>query len=227
VTPTRLSLPACLLAALSPPAGADWSSTTRGTLNYTSDASLFMAAHRLARDSDPTQPALDTRFTGQGKDGVLETMARVSKTFDSSLGQSAVDLRGDGYVFFGHTAFSNGNVAIQARHTFPSKTTAMARSYYNPDLFLGDNLERRTGTEQIAAEQVTSSIAAMHISLELAEGLDLRVFTRYGTRRYNQDFAQRNTDFWTIGPHLDWKLLPNVTLGLAYHYEKGLAAGRN
>jgi len=224
----HFSISALLLAAgLAPSVLADWSLTTRGTLYYTSDASLFTASQRLSRDADPTQPALDTRLTGQGSDGVLETMAQVGRTLESSVGTSALDLRGDGYVFFDHADYSNGNVAVQAKHAFPSKTTAMVRFYYNPDLFLGNNLERRSGHFQIAPEQVTSSIGAMHLAQELADELELRLFARYGTRRYNQDYAERNTDFWTIGPHLDWTLLPGVTLGLAYHYEKGLAAGRH
>ena len=227
-TALRAALIGCLLpAVLSQPAQAEWSLTTRGTFFYTSDASLFTASQRLSRDADPTQPALDTRLTRQGSDGVFETTAQVTKTLESSLGKTSFDLRGDGFVFFDQTRYSNGNLGIQAKQDFPSNTKVMVRYYYNPDLFLGDNLERRSGNSRIAPERVTSQIGAMHLAQELTDGLELHVFTRYGTRRYNSDFAQRNTDFWTIGPHLDWKVLSNVKLGLAYHYERGLADGHN
>jgi len=57
--------------------------------------------------------------------------------------------------------------------------------------------------------------------------LKAKLLGRYGQRRYNQAFSERNTDFWTIGPHLEWQLWPVATLGLSYHYERGLADGRN
>ena len=97
----RAVIVGCLLTAALPQlAHAEWSLTTRGTFFYTSDASLFTASQRLSRDADPTQPALDTRLTRQGSDGVFETTAQVTKTLESSLGKTSFDLRGDGFVFF-------------------------------------------------------------------------------------------------------------------------------
>ncbi|MGH7256771.1 MAG: hypothetical protein ACREIM_00205 [Nitrospiraceae bacterium] len=57
-------------------------------------------------------------------------------------------------------------------------------------------------------------------------GLEVRLLGRYGMRRYNEDFSGRNTDFWTVGPHVNWRIFPRVKLGLSYHYERGLAEGR-
>ncbi len=31
---------------------------------------------------------------------------------------------------------------------------------------------------------------------------------------------QRNTDFWTLGPYIEWRILPEVKLGLGYHYDE-------
>lgn len=208
-------------------AGADGSSVVRATSYYTSDVGLFTASQRLSRDADPTQPAIDTRLTGQGNDGVMETMIQITDALESRAGKTSFDLRGDGYVFYNHTQYSNGNVGVQASHVFPSKTSLMIRYYYNPNLFLGDNIERRSGFFAIAPERVSTQIAAMHVGQELTDGVELKLFSRYGTRRYNQAFEQRNTDFWTVGPHIDWRILPAVTLGLAYHYEKGIANGRD
>jgi hypothetical protein len=50
---------------------------------------------------------------------------------------------------------------------------------------------------------------------------------RVGSRNYNEAFAQRDTTFWTIGPHLDWRVTERFKLFLGYHYERGLADGRN
>lgn len=208
-------------------ASAEWSSVSRATTYYTSDVGLFTASQRLSADADPTQPALDTRLTGQGSDGVMETMVQVTNAIESDKGKTTFDIRGDGYIFYDHTKYSNGNVGVQATHLFPTKTSLMIRYYYNPDLFLGDNIERRSGFFTISPERVTSQIVAMHIGQELTDDMSVRLFSRYGTRRYDQAFQQRNTDFWTVGPHFEWKIMPAVKLGLAYHYETGTAAGRN
>jgi hypothetical protein len=47
---------------------------------------------------------------------------------------------------------------------------------------------------------------------------------RYGLRRYNEAFSERNTNFWTIGPHVDWRVAQKIKLGLSYHYA-GLRRG--
>jgi hypothetical protein len=216
-----------LAVAIPMTAYAEWSLTTRGTLFYTDDVGIFSATRRLTRDGDPTQPALDTRLTGQGSDGVFEPMLKLSNAFASRYGTTTLDLRGDGFVFFDHSRYSNGTLSLQGQQAFTPETKVLLRYYYNPDLFLGDNEERRSGSFLITPERVTSQIGSLRIDQKVAEGLELRLLGRYGTRRYNQAFRQRDTDFWTIGPHLEWKLLPAVTLGLAYHYERGLANGRH
>ncbi|MDN5940273.1 MAG: hypothetical protein L0H94_00195 [Nitrospira sp.] len=57
--------------------------------------------------------------------------------------------------------------------------------------------------------------------------LSVRLLNRYGMRRYNDAFSERDTNFWTIGPHVDWRVAKKVKLGFSYHYERGLAEGRN
>jgi hypothetical protein len=39
-------------------------------------------------------------------------------------------------------------------------------------------------------------------------------------------FSERDTTFWTIGPHVVWHVTHRVALLLGYHYERGLADGR-
>jgi hypothetical protein len=48
---------------------------------------------------------------------------------------------------------------------------------------------------------------------------------RYGTRRYNENFQQRDLNFWTLGPHVELKVAAAVKLTLGYHYERGTASG--
>jgi hypothetical protein len=92
---------------------------------------------------------------------------------------------------------------------------------------LGDNEERRSGTRRIAGEVLTNHIWSARVERALTPELEVRLLARYGLRRYNESFSQRSTDFWTIGPHVEWKILPRVKVGISYHYERGLAEGRN
>lgn len=209
------------------PVFADWSVTTRGTLFYTDDVGVFSATRRLARDSDPTLPAIDSRLAGQGSDGVFEPAVKLSQSFDSRYGVTTFDLRGDGFIFFEHARYNHGTLSVQGQQAFTPETKLSLRYYYSPDLFLGDNEERRSGSFQIEAERVTSQIGSLRFDQALADGLEIRLLARYGARRYNQPFRQRNSVFWTVGPHLEWQLLPAIRLGLAYHYERGIAEGRN
>ncbi|MBK9112366.1 MAG: hypothetical protein IPM88_11980 [Nitrospira sp.] len=42
------------------------------------------------------------------------------------------------------------------------------------------------------------------------------LITRYGLRRYNDSFAERNTNFFTVGPRVDYRALDWLTLTLTY-----------
>jgi hypothetical protein len=76
-------------------------------------------------------------------------------------------------------------------------------------------------------ESVTSHIWSARFEQRITPALEIRLLTRYGIRRYNEAFAQRDTNFWTIGPHVEWRLSERIKLGFSYHYERGLADGRN
>jgi len=206
---------------------ADWSAITQGTLFYTDDVGIFSATRRLTRDGDPTQPALDSKLTGQGSDFVFDPQAEVAKSFNNFYGITTLNLQGSGFIYVDNSRYNHGALRAQVNQAFTSETSMLFRYYYSPDLFLGDNEERQTGTLQIVGEQVTSHIWSTRITHELAPGLEAKLLGRYGLRLYNQAYSQRNTDFWTIGPHLEWTILPAVKLGFSYHFERGLADGRN
>jgi len=216
-----------LLASGISTGSADWSATTQGTFFFTDDVGVFSATRRLTRDGDPTQPALDSRLTGQGSDFVFDPQVEVAKSFDNRIGTTTLNVQGGGFIYGDNSRYNHGTLRAQAKQAFTPETSLLLRYYYSPDLFLGDNEERKTGTKQIVGEQVTSHIWSARLSHEIIHGLELKLFGRYGFRRYNQVFSERNTDFWTVGPHMEWKFLPQATLGVSYHYERGLAAGRN
>ena len=81
--------------------------------------------------------------------------------------------------------------------------------------------------EEFANEIVTTNFVAAGLARRFQEDYLVRLYSRGGTRRYEEPFQQRNTDFWTIGLHGEWDVTEKVLWVLGYHYERGLADGRN
>lgn len=199
----------------------------RGILFYTDDVGIFSATRRLSRDGDPTQPAIDSRLTNQGSDVVFEPDLTLSTLRGNRWGTLELSAKGQGFIYTDHTRFSHGTLRLQALQAFSPETKLRLRFYYAPDLLLGDNESRQPGASGLAKEIVSSYIWSARLEQMLTQNLALRLLTRYGLRRYNQAFEERNTDFWTVGPHLEWRVAPRVKVGAGYHYERGLADGRN
>ena len=76
ISQRRVLLLLCLNARGISTGWTEWSATTQGTLFYTDDVGIFSATRRLIRDGDPTQPALDSKLTGQGGDFVFDPPGR-------------------------------------------------------------------------------------------------------------------------------------------------------
>jgi hypothetical protein len=235
----RLLATGCALVR-TPLAFGDWAATTHGTMFYTDDVGVFSATRRLTLDGDPTQPALDNRLTGQGSDAVLEPMLDVARSFATRYGTTTFDVQGQGFVYFDQSRYSHGTLRFQARQEFSAKTSVLFRYYFAPDLFLGENEVRVAGGPEVeeshgsaaepielAAERVSSRIGSLRVAQELTDGLELRLLGRYGTRRYNEKFQQRDLDFWTLGPHVAWEIADGVKWVVGYHYERGTANGQD
>jgi hypothetical protein len=230
--PARLIAFLAVLASLwllPQPSSAEegWSLEGQGTLFYTDDVGLFSAARRLSRDSDPTQPAIDSKLTNQGSDMVFEPLLTVNRSLTNGLGRLDLNVQGQGFVFTENPEFNHGTLRLQATQDLSSTTRVEARFNYAPNQFLGDNDERQSGQLLLSAEKLTSYIWSTRLIHDVTPDLSLRLLGRYGLRRYNEAFSERNTNFWTIGPHVDWRLAQKIKLGLSYHYERGLAEGRN
>jgi hypothetical protein len=209
------------------PAIAEVTLQGRGILFYTDDVGIFSATRRLSRDGDPTQPALDSRLTDKGSDVVFEPDLTLSTSRVNRWGTLELSAKGQGFIYTDHARFNHGTLRLQATQAFSPETTLRMRFYYLPDLFLGDNESRQPGASGLAKESVSSYIWSARLEHMLTPNLEARLLTRYGLRRYNEAFAERNTDFWTVGPHLEWRVAPRVKVGVSYHYERGLADGRN
>lgn len=208
------------------PARAEWSGTVESTLYGTDDAALFSASRRLARDQDPTQPALDDSVFGVGPDMVYEPVVQFTNDLDSRFGHTDVSVRAQGFIYAIHPEFNHLSLGLQAGHEFTSATSLLIRYFYSPNLLLGENEERQTGQDTIVEERVTTHFVALALEQHLAHRWKGRLLGRYGVRLYEDLFSQRDTHFWTIGPHLEWQATDQVEVALGYHYERGLSQGR-
>lgn len=158
---------------------------------------------------------------------MFEPLVSVTRSLTNGLGRLDLNLQGQGFVFTENPKFNHGTLRLQATQDLSSATRMQARFSYAPDQFLGDNEERQSGQQLLSTEQLTSYIWSTRLIHDVTPDLSLRLLGRYGMRRYNDAFSERDTNFWTIGPHVDWRIASKVKLGFSYHYERGLAEGRN
>lgn len=209
---------------LPPPAWGAWSITGEGNVFYTDDVALFSASRRLALDEDPTQPVVEE--TGQGTDQVSEPVLRLRREIPTRLGVTTLWAKAQGFIYALHPDFNHGTLGLQLMHKFPRQVEVKTRYYYAPDLFLGRNRVRRTGNETLADERFTTHFWTVRAKRRFQD-FSLELYGRYGLRLYNDAFEQRDTQFWTVGPHLEWRAAPTVRVNLGYHFERGLADGRH
>lgn len=223
----RMLLGLWAVSALATPTQAEWTVQSTGILFWTDDIGVFSATRRLSRDGDPTQPALDTQLTNKGSSIVFEPRITVSKSFKNRLGALELSAAGQGFIFSEDSRYNQGAAQFEALQAFSPETRVRLKYSYAPDQFLGDNEDRQPGMHGLVEETLTSYIWSARIERKVSPNLEVKLLGRFGLRRYNEAFAQRDTDFWTIGPHLDWRVSSRVKLGFGYHYERGLADGRN
>ncbi|NGZ61073.1 MAG: hypothetical protein CV081_11315 [Nitrospira sp. LK265] len=221
----RLLLPVLLLLVAAPAALAETTIEGRAFLFYTDDVALFSATRRFNLDGDPTQPVLDSSLIGKGSDMVFEPEVNVMKAVTSRWGRTEFSFRGQGYVYAVDPGFNHGTAGLQMLHHISPNTRVRLRYYTAPNLLLGDNESRRT--DSIQEERVTSHIGSLRLEHNLSKQWEVRLLARYGARLYNDEWAQRDTTFWTIGPHLVWHFMEHYAIVAGYHYERGLADGRN
>ena len=213
-----------ILLTVEHPAIAEWKFGGETNVFYTDDVALFSASQRLSLQEDPTQPVIDT--TDQGDDVVFEPAISLGRSFQPSWGEVEVELRAQGFIFASHSEFTHGTYGTQITQVLPADTLLRLRYHYGPNLFVGKNRERRSGEERLAEERVTTHFGTVELEHDVRENLMVRLLGRYGHRSYNEMFKQRDTDFWTVGTHAAWEIIPGVELLLGYHYERTLADGR-
>ena len=222
----------CFLSQAAP-SFAEWEVSTESTLFYTNDAALFSATRRLSRKMDPTQPVIDGRLAKQGSDRVFEPKAQITKSFSLMGRPTKLAVRGQGFVFADNARFNHGSLGVQATHNLTSSTSLILSYVFSPSLLLGRN-EVRSADESggdsplLKNEKLTTNFWSASIAQQIPGVDDARLIllSRYGLRKYDKPFTQRDTNFWTIGTHVEWSPTETIDLALGYHYERGLADGR-
>ncbi|MEI6744649.1 MAG: hypothetical protein WCL34_01725 [Methylococcaceae bacterium] len=203
-------------------AHAEWAFKADNAGYYTDDVALFSATRRLSLKDDPTQPNIDK--TGQGSDFIYEPSLEAEWTGHNSFGEMSFAADAGGYVFTNQTAFTHGLFDFEAAQSFETNTKLSLHYNFVPDLFLGKNtFMQPTGEEVEHDEILTSHYWSFHVDQKLTHDVTFRLLSRYGLRNYNAPFVHRDTQFWTIGSHLEWEINEDVEFLIGYHYEKGSA----
>lgn len=201
---------------------AEWYFKADNAGYYTDDVALFSATRRLSLKDDPTQPNIDN--TGQGSDFIYEPSAEMEWIGHNALGEISFSADAGGYVFTNQTNFTHGLFDFELAQSFETNTKLSLHYNFVPDLFLGRNtFLLPSGEESEHDETLTNHYWSFHIDQKLTDDFTIRLLSRYGLRNYNAPFQYRDTQFWTIGPHLEWDISEDIALLVGYHYEKGSA----
>ena len=212
-----------MMSGISFSAQGEWSANVSNSTYYTDDVALFSVTRRLSLKDDPTQPTVDR--PGQGGDFVVEPGIKAEWQEQNSLGKWLMAMDASGYIFAGQSAFSHGLYEFRLAQTFATGTKISLHYNYLPELFLGKNAFKQPDSEESEYdEKLTSHYWSLRFDQPLSETLTLRLFSRYGLRNYNKPFQHRDTNFWTIGPHIEWLIHPRMELLAGYHYERGNSA---
>ncbi|MCC6140778.1 MAG: hypothetical protein IT389_09205 [Nitrospira sp.] len=207
------------------PVEAEWSALAESKVLYTDNVFEFSSSRRLALAEDPSQPAIVP--VDKASDVVWESSVDLRhRSRPTSLGETEVSVKAAGFVFTDNPIFNHGNYRIQVKQALDADTSILIRYRFVPNLFLGPNVERRTGLRFQAEERVTSHVWRLQLERRLSDTVTGTLVSRYGVRQFNEAFAERDTAFWSAGPQVDWRIVPRVMLSLAYLFEQGLADGR-
>ncbi|WP_455379127.1 hypothetical protein [Petrachloros mirabilis] len=204
---------------------ADWSAIAEQKTSYTTDALQFSSARRLRFTEDPSQPTGVP--LGNPEDVIWEPSLEVLRSSSNHWGGNELSLKAHGYIYTNNPIFNHGDYRIQDRQRLDGDTSILLRYRYVPNLFLGPNIERRAGTRSIQEERLTSHHWRAEIERRLGKDTTVTLVGRYGLRLYNEAFAERDTNFYTVGPHFRQQLSSWLSITLSYLYERGLADGRN
>lgn len=206
------------------PDTAEWSAIAQQRVSYTTDAFQFSSARRLALSEDPSLPT--AIGLGNPEDVIWEPSVEVIRSGTVGLGRNDLSVKAHGFIYTDKSIFNHGELRIQDRQWINPDTSVLLRYRYLPNLFLGPNSERRSGNRTVQEERVTSHNWRAEFERRLNNELTASLVGRYGLRLYNEPFAERDTQFYSVGPRVNYRAASWVEFEVGYLYERGLADGR-
>lgn len=202
-----------------------WSAIAEQKMLYTNNVFTFSSDRRLSLNEDPSQPTIVQ--STKPSDVVWEPSLDVRRTSSNRFGGLEVSAKAQGFLFTDHSIFNHGNYRVQVKQALSPDTSVLLRYRYVPNLFLGPNTERRTGSGLLEEERVSSHTWRLQLERRLTESSAVTLVGRYGLRFYNEMFAERDTAFWTLGPQFTHQVNAWAGVTLEYLYERGVADGRD
>ena len=212
-----------LLLGLPPRARAEWSAIAESRMTYTDDVAQFSASRRQKFNEDPSQPTVVP--TEKQADLVWDPSLELVRSSTSSFGATEVSAKAHGFFYTDNPLFNHADYRLQVKQGLSPDTAVLVRYRYVPNMLLGPNFERRTGTRLIEDERVTSHTGRVEVEQKIGPKWVVNLIGRGGLRLYNEAFAERDTTFWTVGPQVSYVLSDRVTASLGYLFERGYADG--
>jgi hypothetical protein len=223
-SPSRAIVLILLILSVPPrDATAEWSAIAEQKTSYTTDAFQFSSARRLRFSEDPSQPTVVQ--TEKPEDVIWEPSLEALRGSSNSIGKNEMSVKAHGAIYTNNPVFTHGDYRIQDRQWLDDDTSVLLRYRYAPNLFLGPNFERRTGTRSTQEERLTSHHWRAEIERRVSDEVTVTAIGRYGLRLFNASFAERDTQFYAAGSRLAYRAMSWLTVTLSYSYERGLADG--
>jgi hypothetical protein len=204
-------------------AWAEWSLETGAKLSYTDNAFEFSGARRNSTDEDPSQPA--GRETRNVKDTVWEPAVELTRRWAGHF-PAEFSVKAHGFLYTETHILNHGTYRAQVKQWVDPQTSVLVRYRHTPNLALGMNIERRSGADTVVDERVTSHQWRLEVERELNHDWTAALIGRYGLRLYNDAFAERDTQFTTVGPRVAYRVSRRLVWATSYLYERGIADGR-
>ncbi len=113
----------------------------------------FLLLADSAQGEDPSRPTVVS--TDKLQDVIWEPALEVIQSTNTSLRHTGLSVKARGAIFTNKPIFNHGDYRIQDRSVLTAVTSWRLRYRYVPNLFLGPNFERRTGTASIQEKRVS------------------------------------------------------------------------
>jgi hypothetical protein len=142
---------------------------------------------------------------------IWEPALEVVHSTPTAQGKNELSVKAQGAIYTNNPIFNHADYRIQDRFSLDRATSVLVRYRYVPNLFLGPNFERRTGTRSIQEERVSSHHWRAEIERRLTDSVTGTLITRTGSggttthlrngiRSFGRSARASTTVRWTGSP---------------------------